>query len=219
MRLLLVEDDAMLGAALQNGLRGMGFTVDWVREGEAGLSAARTEPFDLVLLDLGLPRLDGMDVLRELRASGEGRPVVVITARDAVARRIEALDAGADDYVLKPFDMGELAARVRAVVRRHSGQPGSVLRCGDVTLDAVSKEVTREGSPIMLSAREFALLEMLMRRPGVPQSRAQIEERLYGWGEEVDSNTVEVFVHSLRRKLGTQLIQNVRGVGYFVPRL
>lgn len=218
MRLLLIEDDVMLGTALRDGLRAQGLTVDWVREGEAGLSAASSEPFDLVLLDLGLPRVDGLEVLRSLREQGKALPVIILTARDTVNQRVEGLNAGADDYVLKPFDVKELAARIRAVTRRHAGRPSLVMHSGEVSLDPVNRETRLRGEPVALSAREFALLEMLMHRPGVPMTRAQIEDKLYGWGEEVGSNTVEVFVHSLRRKLGTGVIQNVRGVGYFVAR-
>jgi two-component system, OmpR family, response regulator QseB len=218
MRLLLIEDDTMLGAAIRDGLRAQGLTVDWVREGLTGLSAAATEPFDLVLLDLGLPRLDGLDVLRMLREQGKSLPVIILTARDTIEQRVEGLNAGADDYVLKPFDVKELAARIRAVTRRHAGRPSTLMRSGEVTLDPVTRDVRLRGEQMALSAREFSLLEMLMHRPGVPLTRAQIEDKLYGWGEEVGSNTVEVFVHSLRRKLGSGVIQNVRGVGYFVPR-
>lgn len=218
MRLLLIEDDQMLGTALKEGLRSLKFTVDWVRDGQAGLSAASTEPFDVVLLDLGLPRMDGMDVLHQLRSSGKTVPVIILTARDALPERIEGLDAGADDYILKPFDINELAARIRAVSRREGVKRDTVLSCGDVTLDTVHRQVQLKGENVTLSAREYTLLEILMRRRGQPLTRQQIEDRLYGWGEEVDSNTVEVFVHSLRRKLGADLIHNVRGVGYFVPR-
>lgn len=218
MRLLLIEDDTMLGTAIKDALRAQGLTVDWVREGLTGLSAAATEPFDLVLLDLGLPRMDGMEVLRQLREQGKSLPVIVLTARDTVEQRVEGLNAGADDYVLKPFDVKELAARIRAVTRRHAGRPSTLMRSGEVSLDPVLRDVRLRGEPVALSAREFSLLEMLMHRPGVPLTRAQIEDKLYGWGEEVGSNTVEVFVHSLRRKLGSGVIQNVRGVGYFVPR-
>lgn len=218
MRLLLIEDDNMLGAALRDGLRHQGYTVDWARDGLGGVSAAQLEPFDLVLLDLSLPDIDGLDVLRQVRNSGKPLPVIILTARDAVEQRITGLDAGADDYVVKPFDLTELAARIRAVARRHSGQRESLLRCGTITLNMATREVTLQNAQVNMSAREFALLEMLMCRPGVPQTRAQLEERLYGWGEDIGSNTVEVFVHSIRRKLGPASIQNVRGVGYFVPR-
>ena len=179
MRLLLIEDDTMLGSALRDALRAQGLTVDWVREGLTGLSAAATEPFDLVLLDLGLPRMDGLDVLRGLREQGKNLPVIVLTARDTIEQRVEGLNAGADDYVLKPFDVKELAARIRAVTRRHAGRPSTLMRTGDVTLDPVTRDVRLLGEHVSLSAREFSLLEMLMHRPGVPLTRAQIEDKLY----------------------------------------
>lgn len=218
MRVLLVEDDAMIGDAVRVGLARTGIKTDWVREGVAGLAAAASEPFSAVLLDLGLPGRSGMEVLRELRRSAHRVPVLIITARDAIEDRIQGLDAGADDYVVKPFSVEELAARLRAVVRRHDGRSEPVLAAAGIRLDPAGREVTVEGRPVVLSAREFALLELLLRRPGFPLSRAQIEERLLGWGEEVASNTVEVHIHHLRRKVGEGRIQNIRGVGYFVPR-
>jgi len=218
MRLLLVEDDPMIGEAVRTGLRHAGFTVDWVRDGAAALSACSTEPFELMLLDLGLPRRDGTDVLRTLRRQDRRMPVIIITARDGVEDRIAGLNAGADDYIVKPFDVAELIARIRAVARRHHGQAISVLRAGAITLDPVTREVSVEDKPVVLSGREFSLLELLMRRPGVAWSRSQLEERLFGWGEEVESNAVEVYIHGLRRKLGAQAIQNIRGVGWLVPK-
>jgi DNA-binding response OmpR family regulator len=218
MRLLLVEDDPMIGGAVRTGLLHAGFTVDWVRDGTAALAACAAEPFDLVLLDLGLPGRDGIEVLQALRRAGRRLPVIVITAREGVDQRIAGLDAGADDYVVKPFDVAELAARVRAVARRDRGHGDPVLRAGTISLDPATREVRVNGSPVLLTGREFGLLELLMRRPGVPLSRAQIEERLFGWGEEVESNAVEVYIHGLRRKLGAQAIQNIRGVGWLVPR-
>jgi DNA-binding response OmpR family regulator len=222
VRILLVEDDAMIGAAVRDGLVRHAITVDWVRDGRAGWAAACSEPYAAVLLDLGLPGRSGLDLLRQLRAEAplahRGVPVLIVTARDAVGDRIAGLDAGADDYVLKPFDIDELAARVRAVLRRRDGQAAPLLRSAQLTLDPATREVCAEGRPVALSAREFALLELLMRRPGVALSRAQLEERLLGWGEEVASNALEVHVHHLRRKLGARSIQNIRGVGYFVPK-
>jgi DNA-binding response OmpR family regulator len=218
MRLLLVEDDPMIGDAVRTGLQHAGFTVDWVRDGAAALAACGSEPFDLMLLDLGLPKRDGIQVLRALRGRGDALPVIVVTAREGVDQRIAGLDAGADDYVVKPFDVAELAARIRAVARRRQGQAAPVLRAGNVVLDPARREVTLDGHAVALTGREFSLLEMLMRRPGAPLSRAQIEERLFGWGEEVESNAVEVYIHGLRRKLGTQAILNIRGVGWLVPR-
>jgi len=218
VRVLLVEDDAMIADAVRVGLARAGLTVDWVKDGAAGLTASLSEPFAAVLLDLGLPRRDGLDVLRELRARKHRVPVIVLTARDGVEDRIAGLDSGADDYVVKPFDVGELAARLRAVVRRQEGRAAPVLERAGIRLDSARREVAVNGRPVALSAREFALLELLLRRPGMPLSRAQIEEQLLGWGEEVCSNAVEVQIHNLRRKLGADRIQNIRGVGYFVPR-
>jgi two-component system response regulator QseB len=218
MRVLLVEDDPLIGEAVRVGLARMGMTVDWVRDGELGLQCARTEPFDAMVLDLGLPKRDGMQVLRDLRADGYKQPILVVTARDALADRVAGLDAGADDYLLKPFEMEELAARLRSTVRSRSGGADPVLRSGAIALHPDSKMVTRDGVAVGLSAREFALLELLMRRPGIPMSRAQLEERLLGWGEEVASNALEVNIFNLRRKLGTACILNIRGVGYFVGR-
>ncbi len=216
MRLLLVEDDAMIGEAVRLGLRKLSLAVDWVQDGTAAKAALSTETFDLVLLDLGLPKLDGLQVLKWLRGTGSKVPVLILTARDSVSDRIKGLDAGADDYLVKPFDLDELAARVRAVLRRQSGRAENVVEHLGVTLDAANHAVTLDGEPVNLSHREFALLEALLERPGQVLSRAQLEERLYGWGEEVESNAVEVHIHNLRKKLGAQFIQNVRGVGYRV---
>ena len=216
MRLLLVEDDAMIGRAVRQGLGDAGFTVDWVTDGRAAELALANGVYDLAVLDLGLPAKDGMEVLRELRKRRDPLPVLIVTARDAVADRIEGLNAGADDYVLKPFDLDELVARVRALLRRHAGGATPVLECGGLTLDTVRREVRRDGQEIQLSAREFALLEALMQRPGAVLSREQLEDAIYGWGEEVGSNAVEVHLHNLRRKLGPEIIRNVRGVGYKV---
>jgi two-component system response regulator QseB len=214
MRLLLVEDDVMIGEAVRIGLRKQSLAVDWVQDGAAARTALSTETFDLVLLDLGLPKLDGLQVLKWLRGTGSKVPVLILTARDSVNDRIKGLDAGADDYLVKPFDFDELAARVRAVLRRQSGRAENIVEHLGVTLDPASHEVTRDGVAVNLSHREFALLEALLERPGQVLSRAQLEERLYGWGEEVESNAVEVHIHNLRKKLGADYIQNVRGVGY-----
>lgn len=216
MRLLLVEDDAMIGEAVRLGLRKQGLAVDWVQDGAAAKAALGAEGFDLVLLDLGLPKLDGLQVLKWLRGTGSKVPVLILTARDSVNDRIRGLDAGADDYIVKPFDFDELAARVRAVQRRHSGRAENLVEHLGITLDPASHAVTRDGEPVNLSHREFALLEALLERPGQVLSRTQLEERLYGWGEEVESNAVEVHIHNLRKKLGAEYIQNVRGVGYRV---
>jgi two-component system response regulator QseB len=217
MRLLLVEDDPMIGASVQKGLRQDGFSVDWVRDGRTAESAVHANPYDLLLLDLGLPGKGGTEVLRSLRAAGNTIPVLIITARDAVSDRVAGLDAGADDYIVKPFDLDELAARIRAVHRRHAGRADTRIDVGAVTFDSASRRVTLSGKEIALSARELALLEALLARPGAILSRSQLEERIYGWGEEVESNAVEVYVHALRKKLGTEFIRTVRGVGYTVP--
>ncbi len=217
MRLLLVEDDTMIGEAIREGLRREGFTVDWVHDGESASQVLRTEPFDLLLLDLGLPRKGGLEVLTAARAHGQELPVLIITARDAVSDRVQGLDAGADDYLVKPFDLDELAARIRALLRRKSGRTAPAIEHRGVVLDPARHSVTRDGREVALSPKEFALLQLLMERPGTILSRARIEERLYGWGEEVESNAVEVHIHGLRRKLGADYILNVRGVGYRVP--
>lgn len=216
MRVLLVEDDRMIGDALRLALRHEGWAVDWVRDGEAARQTLATETFELVLLDLGLPGLDGLAVLRSLRARHDRTPVIVLTARDALADRVAGLDSGADDYVVKPVEVEELSARMRAVLRRHTGRAEPALVCGDVTLDPATKQVMRQGEPVLLSAREYALLEALMLRPGAILSRAQLEDRLYGWGDAVESNAISVYIHQLRRKLGADFIRNIRGVGYFV---
>jgi two-component system response regulator QseB len=217
MRLLLVEDDTMIGEAIREGLRREGFTVDWVYDGDAASQVLRTEAFDLLLLDLGLPRKSGLEVLTAARAHGQELPVLIITARDAVSDRVQGLDAGADDYLVKPFDLDELAARIRALLRRKSGRTAPAIEHRGVVLNPAQHTVTRAGREVALSPKEFALLQLLMERPGTILSRARIEERLYGWGEEVESNAVEVHIHGLRRKLGADYILNVRGVGYRVP--
>jgi two-component system response regulator QseB len=217
MRLLLVEDDPMVGESIRDGLGQAGYTVDWVRDGRSAEAAIGTEPYAAVLLDLGLPQKDGLDVLRAARARRHDVPILVITARDAVGDRIKGLDAGADDYLVKPFDLDELAARVRALVRRAEGRAAPLVRHGPITLDPATRQVTLRGQPVALSGREFALLQALLQRPGVVLSRAQLEARLYGWDDEVGSNAVEVHIHNLRRKLGADAIRNVRGVGYTIP--
>jgi len=219
VRILLVEDDPMIGNSVQRGLRSESHAVDWVRDGVAAELALADTEYALVLLDLGLPRRDGIDVLTRLRRQGDTTPVLVLTARDAVSDRIRGLDAGADDYLVKPFDLDELSARIRALTRRAHGQVTPVWRRGTLELDPAARTVQLEGQAINLAAREFALLEVLLEANGKPLSRNQLEERLYGWGEEVGSNAVEVHIHALRRKLGTDWIRNVRGVGYFIPEL
>jgi two-component system response regulator QseB len=218
MRLLLVEDDPMIGESVRAGLQQDGFALDWVQDGRAAELALQTNAYDTLLLDLGLPRKAGLDVLAALRRRGDSIPVLILTARDAVADRVKGLDAGADDYLVKPFDLEELAARVRALLRRKSGSADPVIQVGGLRLNPATHEATLDAKPVSLSAREFALIHALAARPGVVYSRAQLEEKLYGWGQEVESNTVEVYVHSLRRKLGANMIQNVRGVGYMVPK-
>lgn len=216
MRILLVEDDAMIGAAVHAGLKRDGLAVDWVRDGESADAALRTVEFDAAVLDLGLPRRDGLAVLRELRARRKTTPVLILTARDAVSDKVQGLDAGADDYMVKPFDLAELAARLRALTRRKAGRAEPRIEHGALVLDTLTRQATLAGREVALSAREYALLHALLERPGAILSRAQLEERLYGWGEEVESNAVEVHIHALRRKLGADLIRNVRGVGYRV---
>lgn len=217
MRVLLVEDDPMIGKSIQQGLRQEGTSVDWVRDGQAAELALTTIPYELLLLDLGLPGRSGLEVLARLRRSDNGIPVLIITARDAVTERIKGLDSGADDYLVKPFDLDELSARMRALLRRRSGRASPVIEHGDLRMNPATHELTQDGKPVALSAREFALLQALLEQPGVPLSRAKLEERLYGWGEEIESNAVEVYIHSLRRKLGSERIKNIRGVGYLVP--
>jgi DNA-binding response OmpR family regulator len=218
MRVLLVEDDRMIGESIRAALRQDGSAVDWVRDGRSADSTLSTEQFDLVLLDLGLPERDGIQILRAMRARHDQTPVIVLTARDALPDRVAGLDAGADDYLIKPFELEELAARIRAVTRRKSGRAEPALEIGEVRLDPTMRQVTRGGEMVVLSAREYAVLEALMMRPGAILSRAQLEDRLYGWGEAVESNAVPVYIHQLRRKLGADFIRNVRGVGYYVGR-
>jgi two-component system response regulator QseB len=208
----------MIGEAARQGLRHEGHTVDWVRDGREAEASVASTAYDLVLLDLGLPRRDGLAVLKNWRTRGENVPVLIITARDSVSDRIAGLDAGADDYLVKPFDLDELSARVRAVLRRKSGRAASVMKLGDLEIDTASRRVTWKGEDVALSAREYALLEALADRPGAYLTRAQLEERLYGWDEEIASNAVEVHIHGLRRKLDPALIRNVRGMGYSLAK-
>lgn len=217
MRILLVEDDKLLGQGLETGLVQAGFAVAWAHDGEEALLALEAEVFDAVVLDLGLPVVDGLTVLRRLRARGNRVPVLILTARDEIDDRVAGLDAGADDYLTKPFALTELHARLRALIRRARGQAQPLLQHGRVTLDPAGRTATLDGAPVELSAREFATLLELLSNAGRVRSRAQIEEKLYGWGDEVESNAVEVYVHHLRRKLYPELIQTVRGVGYLVP--
>lgn len=218
MKILLVEDDVLLGDGIRAGLAQAGFAVDWAKDGREAELAVSGQAYDAVVLDLGLPRLPGLDVLRRARASKNPVPILILTARDTVGDRIAGLDAGADDYLVKPFDLGELQARLRALVRRANSQFESVVTHGALRLDSVGHRVTFEGRPVELSAREFAILQELLLSAGRVLSKARLEEKLYGWGEEIESNTIEVFVHHLRRKLSPQLIRTVRGVGYMIAK-
>ncbi|MHB1199496.1 MAG: winged helix-turn-helix domain-containing protein [Polaromonas sp.] len=218
MRILLAEDDPLLGDGLQAGLRQLGFQVDWVRDGEAAERELRAQPYAAAVLDLGLPRKDGLDVLAALRLARIATPVLVLTARDAVPDRIRGLNMGADDYVVKPVDLHELAARLRALVRRAHGEPQERLSAQDVVLDPAARSVRQAGAAVTLSTREFDLLQVLMLNADRVLSREQLEQQLYSWGKEVESNAVEVHIHNLRRKLGSALIQTVRGVGYMLLR-
>ena len=218
MRILLVEDDKLLGDGVQAGLAQSGFNVDWVQDGIAGDLALKTGEYAGVVLDLGLPRLSGLDLLQRLRRGGNKVPVLILTARDRVEDRIKGLDGGADDYLVKPFDLDELAARLRALVRRSRGEAAPKLCVGEIELDPAARCVNFRGRPVELSVREFALLQELMLNAGRVLSREQLAQRLYPWGEEIESNAIEVHVHHLRRKLAAELVRTVRGVGYLLPR-
>jgi two-component system response regulator QseB len=217
VRILLVEDDRMIGESVCEGLSQDGHTVDWVRDGVAAESALAGHPYGALLLDLGLPRRDGLEVLRRLRAARNDVPALIITARDAVGDRVKGLDAGADDYLVKPFDLDELAARIRALSRRAAGRAVPLIDHGPLTLNPATREVKVRGRAVSLSGREYALLEALTARPGLVLSRAQLEQHLYGWQDEIASNAVEVHIHNLRRKLGPDIIHSERGLGYSIP--
>ncbi len=217
MRILLVEDDTLLGQGASAGLVQAGWAVDWVTDGLDADAALRATSYDAVVLDLGLPGIDGLTVLGRLRGAKDATPVLVLTARDSLADRVAGLDAGGDDYLVKPFELAELQARLRALLRRSKGAAGPILRHGRVALDPASRTVQLDGEPVELSAREFATLQELMLNAGRVRTRSQLEDSLYGWGEEIGSNAVEVYVHNLRRKLYAGLIRTVRGVGYVIP--
>jgi DNA-binding response OmpR family regulator len=219
MRLLLVEDDPQLGDGLAVGLRQRGYVVDWVRDGVAADLALQNDDYAVLVLDLGLPRLAGMEVLKRLRQRGQQIPALLLTARDATEDKIEGLDSGADDYLVKPVPLDELAARVRALVRRASGRSAPTLQHGELTLDPAARSLTRDGASVNVSAMEFSLLQTLLENRGRVLTRAQLESAIYGWDEEPGSNALEVHIHNLRRKLGSEVIKTLRGVGYTVPRL
>ena len=218
MRVLLVEDDRMIGEAVERALREAAYAIDWVRDGALAMTAMDTHAYDLVLLDLGLPRRDGHEVLAHLRSKQDTTGVLIVTARDALDERLRGLDGGADDYVVKPFEMAELLARMRAVIRRKSGAPHPIMGIGALTLDPATREVNFKGVSTTLTAREFALMQALMIRPGAILSRRELEDRIYGWNEEVESNAVEFLIHALRKRLGSTVIKNVRGVGWMVSK-
>ena len=217
MKILLIEDDRMIGWSLRRGLADEGFTVDWLDDGDAAVVTCAEQSYDAAILDLGLPSRDGLKVLAELRHQGNSLPIVIVTARETVADRIKGLNAGADDYVCKPFDFDELVARLRAVMRRRAGLVTAVLEYRDLSLNPSTRQVAHRGAQIVLSAKEFSLLEALLQRPGMVLTRNQLHDKLYGWDGDVGSNTVEVFIHSLRRKIGYDYIENVRSVGYRIP--
>jgi len=219
MRLLLVEDDSLLGDGIRAGLRQSGYTVDWCRDGRAAQRAMEAEPYALMVLDIGLPQLSGLDLLKWLRSKGGDLPVLILTARDTVADRVKGLDSGADDYVVKPFDLEELAARIRALLRRHGGRTVPLICHDRLTLDPAAHTLMQDNQPVELSPREFAVLQALLENSGRVLSRERLEQSLYGWGDEVESNAVEVYIHHLRRKLGTSLIRTIRGVGYVIEKM
>jgi two-component system response regulator QseB len=216
MRILLVEDDIMIGESLGRALTQNGHAIDWLRDGVSADAALRAQTFDMVLLDLGLPGREGLEVLRRLRARGDALPVIILTARESLSDRVSGLDAGADDYLTKPFELKELEARIRALERRHFGFHKPLLQCGELTLDPVAHEVRFHGEVVALSAREYQILHLLVRRPGAIVSRADLEEQLYNWQTEIESNAVEVHIHRLRQKLDSRIIRTVRGLGYQV---
>ncbi|OOF51230.1 DNA-binding response regulator [Rodentibacter genomosp. 1] len=220
MRILLVEDDRMIADAVSEGLKNACYAVDWVNNGNTAEQALATQPYDLVLLDLGLPGQDGLQVLRHLRQTKNHTPILIVTARDDLESRLAGLDGGADDYIIKPFDLAELLARIRAVLRRQGGQSTPLLTNGSLTLNPTNYQVSvaNQSDPILLSNKEFAILQALMNRPGIIHSRAELEDKIYAWGDEVESNAIDFLIHSLRKKIGKDHIKNVRGVGWLVAK-
>lgn len=216
MRLLLVEDDPLLGDGIRAGLGHDGYTVDWFKQGRSAEAALKSEHYDLMVLDIGLPDKSGLEILQQLRARGDDLPVLILTARDAVADRISGLDSGADDYMIKPFDLDELAARLRALLRRHNGRAQAEIRHGDIVLDPAAHSVNLNGKPVDISPREYAVLHLLLENVGKVMSRSRLEDGLYSWDGDVESNAIEVYIHHLRKKLGTALIRTIRGVGYII---
>jgi len=218
MRILLVEDDPQLGDGIRAGLQQAGYAADWLQDGLAALHSLEVESFDMVILDLGLPRMDGIRVLEKIRASGNDIPVLILTARDTVEDRVKGLDCGADDYLVKPFDLDELCARIRALNRRHNGRSSPLINYRDIVLDPVSHSLGKDGKDIVLSGREFKILQTLLENIGRVLSRERIEESLFGWDDALESNATEVHIHHLRKKLGKDLIVTIRGVGYMIPK-
>ena len=218
MRLLLVEDDSLLGEGLHTGLQREQYNVDWVKNGETAVCALQDTEYDCIILDIGLPKMSGIEVLKKTRSLGNNIPVLILTAQDALASRIEGLDSGADDYLAKPFEFDELCARLRALIRRARGLPEQIISYRNIQLDPAAHSVTRDGEPVQLSRREFGLLEELLSSKGRVLSRPQLEDKLYSWGDEIESNAIEVHIHHLRKHFGADLIKTIRGVGYTVPR-
>ncbi len=219
MRLLLVEDDPLLGDGVRTGLGQEDYTVDWFRDARSAEAVLKSEHYDLMILDLGLPDKSGLEVLKQLRAQGNDLPVLILTARDSVSDRVAGLDSGADDYMIKPFDLDELSARLRALQRRHSGRAQSEIRHGEIVLNPAAHSVTLTGKPVDISPREYALLHLLLENEGMVMSRSRLEDGLYSWDGEVESNAIEVYIHHLRKKLGSTLIRTIRGVGYIIDPL
>jgi DNA-binding response OmpR family regulator len=219
MRILLVEDDAMIGASIRTSLQRDGFVVDFVQDGRAVNDMVSSEHFDLLLLDLGLPGRGGLEILAAIRGAKQNLPVIIITARDGVDDKVRGLDLGADDYLVKPFNAKELSARVRSALRRSSGRSDPEFEVQGIRFNPTTRQVLKDGEPVALSAKEYAIIEALIQRPGIMLSRVQLEERIYGWGGEVDSNAVQVHIHAIRQKLGRNFIQTLRGVGYCIPRV